>query len=54
MSEFDLNKEINEYPVANMFKAGFKYYIKSRGLKISSKKDFDKALKDFEKLNIGA
>lgn len=54
MSEkFNLEKEIEEYPVANMFKSGLKYYIQSRKIKINNKKDLDKIVKEYGELKIG-
>lgn len=51
-NKFDLEQEIEDYPVPRMFKAGLKYYIESRKLKINSKKDLDKIVKEFSEISL--
>ena len=53
MTKFDFEKEIDELECPEMYKTGLKFYIESNKIKIDSKKDFDKLLKDFSKLKIG-
>lgn len=54
MSKFDLESEIEklkeDYP--NMFIAGLKFHIKNNELVIKSKKELDKIVQDFGKLEI--
>ena len=54
MTDFDYLKEIDELQCPEMFKAGLKYYITANKIKINSKKDFDKEVEKYSKLNIGA
>ena len=53
MSKFDLQKEIENYECPAFLKAGMVHYFTASKIKITSKKDFDKAVKDYFKLNIG-
>lgn len=53
MSKFDLNKELDDLSCPNMFKAGLKYYISSNNLNVTSKKEFDKIVKEYGNLKIG-
>ena len=54
MSKFDFEKEFEklkeEYP--NMFLAGFKFYVESNKIVIKSKKELDKVIEDFKKIEI--
>ena len=52
MTKFDLEKEIDDYPVPNMFKAGLRYHINVNQLKIKSKKELDKIVKEFGELKL--
>lgn len=53
VSDFDLEKELNDLERPDMFKAGLKYYIESKNLKCKSKKDFEKIVKEYGELSIG-
>ena len=53
MGEFDLKTELEHYPCPDMLKEGFMFYIQKKNIKINSKKDFEKNLKEYENLNIG-
>ena len=50
---FDLTKELEEYICPEMFKAGLKYYIQVNNLEPKSKKEFEKIVKEYEKLELG-
>ena len=53
MSKFDLNKELEELAYPDMFKAGLKYYIQKRAIKINSKKDLENIVNEYSGLKIG-
>lgn len=53
MAGFDLKTELDEYPMPEMLKAGFEFYINQKKIKINSKKDFEKVLKEYKTLKIG-
>ena len=54
MAKFDFEEEFeklkNEYP--NMFLAGLKYYIENNKIVIKSKKELDKIIEEFKKIEI--
>ena len=52
-NNFDLEQEIKDLECSDMLKAGLEFYIETNNIKIKSKKDFDKLVNDFKKLNIG-
>lgn len=52
VESFDLEQEIVDYPVPEMFKAGLRYYISSRKLKIKDKKELDKIVKEFSEISL--
>lgn len=51
--EFVLEEALEEYVCPAMFKAGLKYYIHSNNLEPKSKKEFEKIVKDYGKLELG-
>ena len=53
MTNFNLNKQLDEYICPAMFKAGLIYYISSNNIKISSKKEFEKVVEEYKDLKIG-
>lgn len=52
MSKFNLEEEIEKLEYPRMFVAGLKHYITTNKLVIKSKKDLEKIIKDFEKIEI--
>lgn len=53
MSNFDLEKELNDYECSDMFKSGLRYYIESNNIEIKNKKEFEKIIKEYGDLKIG-
>lgn len=53
MSNFDLEKELDELQYPDMFKAGLKYYIQTKKSTIKSKKEFEKIIKEYSELSVG-
>ena len=53
MSKFDLNEQLDELLCPDMFKAGLIEYISSNNFKITTKKEFDKIVKEYANLKIG-
>lgn len=53
MSKFDLQTEIENYECPSMLKVGMIHYFTANNIKVTSKKEFDKAVKDYLNLNIG-
>jgi len=53
MSKFDLNEQLDELLCPDMFKAGLTEYISSNNFKITTKKEFDKIVKEYANLKIG-
>lgn len=53
MANFDFEKELEEYPCANMLKKGIMDYVNTNNLKINSKKEFEKLIEDYFKLVVG-
>jgi hypothetical protein len=54
MSKFNLEEAIENYNCSEMLKAGMIYYFTANDIKIKNQKDFDKAVENYLKLNIGA
>ena len=52
MSKFDLKKELEELQYPRMFLAGLKYHIETNKIAIKSKKELDKVVEDFKKIEI--
>ncbi len=52
MSKFNLETEIEKLEYPNMFLNGLKYHIAKNKLVIKSKKELDRVVKEFEKLEI--
>ncbi len=52
MSKFNLEEEIEKLEYPNMFLAGLKFHIKNNKLAIKSKKELDKIVDEFKKLEI--
>lgn len=50
---FNLTKELEEYICSDMFKSGLKYYIQVNNLEPKSKKEFEKIVNDYKKLEMG-
>lgn len=52
MSKFDLEEEIQKLQEPRMLIAGLKYHIENNKIVIKSKKELDKVLEDFKKIEI--
>ena len=52
MSKFDLDKELAELQYPRMFIAGLKFHIENNKIAIKSKKELDKVIEDFKKIEI--
>lgn len=52
MAEFDLEKAIKEYPKSNMFKAGLIFHIEENKIKIKTKKELDKIVKEYGEMKL--
>ena len=48
----DLEQEINDYPISNMFKAGLRYYLTANKIKIKNKKELEKIIKEFGEMEL--
>ena len=52
MSKFNLEEELEKLEYPNMFLAGLKYYINKNKIVIKSKKELEKIIEDFKKIEI--
>ena len=50
---FNLEQELDDLLCPNMFKSGLKHYISSNNINITSKKEFEKIIKEYANLKIG-
>ena len=52
MAKFNLEEELEKLEYPKMFIAGLKFHIESNKLAIKSKKELDKIIDEFKKLEI--
>lgn len=52
MSKFNLEEELEKLEYPRMFIAGLKYHIETNKLAVKSKKELNKIIEDFKKIEI--
>lgn len=52
MAKFNLEEELEKLEYPNMFIAGLRYHIETNKLAIKSKKELEKIIEDFKKIEI--
>ena len=52
MAKFDLEEELNNLELPQMFIAGLRYYLAKNKIEVKSKKELEKIIKEYEKIEI--